>query len=90
MNESTKIKLKSKHNVGDNEKYALKEEEDDSGWKTDESSELSEEEYSYTKQSVEDNSVEDNSVKYIKLFMTCKTNITNIINNSYIYILNNL
>ena len=46
---STKIKLKSKHNVGDNEKYALKEEEDDSGWKTDESSELSEEEYSYTK-----------------------------------------
>jgi len=46
---STKIKLKSKHNVGDNEKYALKEEEDDSGWKTDESSELSEEEYSYSK-----------------------------------------
>jgi hypothetical protein len=46
---TTKMKIKSKHNAGDNEKYALKEEDDESGWKTDESSELSEEEYSYSK-----------------------------------------
>jgi len=46
---STKMKLKGKHNIGENEKYVLKEEDDDAGWKTDESSELSEEEYSYSK-----------------------------------------
>jgi hypothetical protein len=46
----TKIKPKNKHGISDNEKHILKEDEDDnSGWKTDESSELSEEEYSYSK-----------------------------------------
>jgi hypothetical protein len=46
----TKIKPKNKHGASDNEKHILKEDEDDnSGWKTDESSELSEEEYSYSK-----------------------------------------
>jgi len=46
----TKMKLKNKNSIIDNEKQILKEEEDDnSGWKTDESSELSEEEYSYSK-----------------------------------------
>jgi hypothetical protein len=49
-NVSTKIKLKNKNSNSENEKQILKEEEDDnSGWKTDESSELSEEEYSYSK-----------------------------------------
>jgi len=46
---TTKMKMKNKHNAGDNEKYTLKEEDDETGWKTDESSELSEEEYSYSK-----------------------------------------
>ena len=46
----TKIKPKNKNGISDNEKHILKEDEDDnSGWKTDESSELSEEEYSYSK-----------------------------------------
>jgi hypothetical protein len=49
-NVSTKMKLKNKNSISENEKHILKEEEDDnSGWKTDESSELSEEEYSYSK-----------------------------------------
>ena len=48
-NVSTKMKLKNKNSIIENEKHILKEEEDDSGWKTDESSELSEEEYSYSK-----------------------------------------
>lgn len=49
-NVSTKIKIKNKNSMSENEKHILKEEEDDnSGWKTDESSELSEEEYSYSK-----------------------------------------
>jgi len=46
---TTKMKIKNKNNAGDNEKYTLKDEDDESGWKTDESSELSEEEYSYSK-----------------------------------------
>ena len=48
-NASTKIKLKNKNSIIDNEKHILEEEDDNSGWKTDESSELSEEEYSYSK-----------------------------------------
>jgi hypothetical protein len=49
-NVSTKMKLKNKNSIIENEKHILKEEEDDnSGWKTDESSELSEEEYSYSR-----------------------------------------
>ena len=48
-NASTKIKLKNKNSIIDNEQHILEEEDDNSGWKTDESSELSEEEYSYSK-----------------------------------------
>jgi len=49
-NMSTKMKLKNKDSVRDSNKYISKEDDDDnSGWKTDESSELSEEEYSYSK-----------------------------------------
>jgi hypothetical protein len=48
-NASTKIKLKNKNSIIENEKHILEEEDDNSGWKTDESSELSEEEYSYSK-----------------------------------------
>jgi hypothetical protein len=48
-NASTKIKLKNKNSIIENEKHNLEEEDDNSGWKTDESSELSEEEYSYSK-----------------------------------------
>ena len=46
----TKTKLKNKNNIVDNDKHILKDDDDNnSGWKTDESSELSEEEYSYSK-----------------------------------------
>jgi hypothetical protein len=48
-NAVVKTKPKNKNNIVDNDKYILKDEDDDSGWKTDESSELSEEEYSYSK-----------------------------------------
>ena len=45
-----KTKNKNKNSIVDNDKYVLKDDDDDnSGWKTDESSELSEEEYSYSK-----------------------------------------
>jgi len=49
-NELIKTKPKNKNSIVSNDKYILKDDEDDnSGWKTDESSELSEEEYSYSK-----------------------------------------
>ena len=48
-NAVVKTKPKNKNSIVDNDKYILKDEDDDSGWKTDESSELSEEEYSYSK-----------------------------------------
>ena len=45
-----KTKPKNKNSIVDIDKHALKDEDDDnSGWKTDESSELSEEEYSYSR-----------------------------------------
>jgi hypothetical protein len=45
-----KTKPKNKNSIADSDKHALKDEDDDnSGWKTDESSELSEEEYSYSR-----------------------------------------
>ena len=45
-----KTKPKNKNSIVDIDKHTLKDEDDDnSGWKTDESSELSEEEYSYSK-----------------------------------------
>ena len=45
-----KTKPKNKNSIVDIDKHVLKDEDDDnSGWKTDESSELSEEEYSYSK-----------------------------------------
>lgn len=45
-----KSKPKNKNSIVDIDKHALKDEDDDnSGWKTDESSELSEEEYSYSR-----------------------------------------
>jgi hypothetical protein len=45
-----KTKPKNKNSIVDSDKHALKDEDDDnSGWKTDESSELSEEEYSYSR-----------------------------------------
>ena len=47
-NAVVKTKPKNKNSIVDNDKYILKDEDDDSGWKTDESSELSEEEYSYS------------------------------------------
>lgn len=43
-----KTKPKNKNSIVDNDKYVL-EDDDNSGWKTDESSELSEEEYSYSR-----------------------------------------
>ncbi len=48
-NAVVKAKPKNKNSIVDNDKYILKDEDDDLGWKTDESSELSEEEYSYSK-----------------------------------------
>jgi len=49
-NAVVKTKPKNKNSIVDNDKYILKDDDDDnSGWKTDESSELSEEEYSYSK-----------------------------------------
>lgn len=48
-NSLVKTKQKNKNSIVDNDKYILKDDDDDSGWKTDESSELSEEEYSYSK-----------------------------------------
>lgn len=48
-NELIKTKPKNKNSIVSNDKYILKDDDDDSGWKTDESSELSEEEYSYSK-----------------------------------------
>jgi hypothetical protein len=48
-NAVVKTKPKNKNSIVDNDKYILKDEDDESGWKTDESSELSEEEYSYSK-----------------------------------------
>ena len=48
-NAVVKAKPKNKNSIVDNDKYILKDEEDDLGWKTDESSELSEDEYSYSK-----------------------------------------
>jgi len=48
-NEIIKTKLKNKNSAADNDKHAFKDEDDDAGWKTDESSELSEEEYSYSR-----------------------------------------
>jgi hypothetical protein len=44
-----KTKPKNKNSIVDSDKYILKDDDDESGWKTDESSELSEEEYSYSK-----------------------------------------
>ena len=48
-NKIIKTKLKNKIIVEDNDKHHFKDDDDNEGWKTDESSELSEEEYSYTK-----------------------------------------
>jgi hypothetical protein len=50
-NALVKTKPKNKNSIVDNDKYILKDDDDDdnSGWKSDESSELSEEEYSYSK-----------------------------------------
>jgi len=49
-NKIVKPKSKNRNIVGDNDKHEFKDDDDDNaGWKTDESSELSEEEYSYSR-----------------------------------------
>ena len=48
-NKIIKTKPKNKIIAEDNDKHAFKDDDDNAGWETDESSELSEEEYSYSK-----------------------------------------